>query len=243
MHKIERAVAAGAGDPEAATDVIPVKAGPRKKATRRARRVRGPADRGRPEHRVTKLLYYSVHSNREKDYELHPYNLAYADGGLYLTAYVPRYHQVRVFAVERIRRLTVLERGFTPVEDLTTEAFGHSLGVNRGQKPERIVIEFSRLAASSSASALASLPEARAAARRRHPPDAEGVPRLGAAHLGAGRGSHARVVAPVGAGRRDPASSSRKHGKATRRSWCSTRRCCSTARRRSEVAAAELTYA
>ena len=51
---------------------------------------------------------------------------------------------MRVFAVERIRRLTVLERGFTPVEDLTTEAFGHSLGVNRGGKPERIVIEFSR---------------------------------------------------------------------------------------------------
>jgi predicted DNA-binding transcriptional regulator YafY len=125
-------------------DVIQVKAAPRKKATAPkhdefvARLIEAATDR-----RVTKVLYFSVHSNREKDYELHPYNLAYADGGLYLTAYVPEYRQVRVFAVERVRRVTVLERGFTPVEDLTTEAFGHSLGVNRGGKPERIVVEFS----------------------------------------------------------------------------------------------------
>ena len=125
-------------------DVIQVKAAPRKKATAPkhdefvARLIEAATDR-----RVTKVLYFSVHSNREKDYELHPYNLAYAEGGLYLTAYVPEYRQVRVFAVERVRRVTVLERGFTPVEDLTTEAFGHSLGVNRGGKPERIVVEFS----------------------------------------------------------------------------------------------------
>ena len=125
-------------------DVIQVKAAPRKKITAPkhdefvARLIEAASDR-----RVTKVLYFSVHSNREKDYELHPYNLAYADGGLYLTAYVPEYRQVRVFAAERIRRVTVLERGFEPVEDLTTEAFGHSLGVNRGGKPERIVIEFS----------------------------------------------------------------------------------------------------
>ena len=125
-------------------DVIQVKAGPRKKSAPKHDEFVARLIAACAEHRVVKLLYYSVHSNREKDYELHPYNLAYAEGGLYLTAYVPEYHQVRVFAVERIQRLTVLERGFTPVEDLTTEAFGNSLGVNRGQKPERIVIEFSR---------------------------------------------------------------------------------------------------
>lgn len=94
------------------------------------------------ESRVCAMLYFSVHSDREKDYEVHPYHLAYAEGGLYLTAYVPEYRQIRVFAVERIRRVTVQARSFTPVEDVTAEAFGTSLGVNRGGKPEKIVIDF-----------------------------------------------------------------------------------------------------
>ena len=68
--------------------------------------------------------------------------MAYADGGLYLTAYVPEYRQVRVFAMERVRRVTVLAKGFTPGADLAADAFEGSLGVNRGGKPETIVIEF-----------------------------------------------------------------------------------------------------
>ncbi len=123
-------------------DVVQVKAGPRKNVTSPkhdefvARLIEAASD-----HRVAKVLYFSVHSNREKDYELHPYHIAYAEGGLYLTAYVPEYRQVRVFALERVRKVTLQERTFTPVKDLTTEAFGHSLGVNRGT-PERIVIQF-----------------------------------------------------------------------------------------------------
>ncbi|MGE0816249.1 MAG: helix-turn-helix transcriptional regulator [Vicinamibacterales bacterium] len=93
--------------------------------------------------RVCRVLYFSVHSNREKDYELHPYSLAYADGGLYLTAWVPEYRQVRVFAVERVRRVSLQTATFTPAADLSDGAFAQSLGVNRGGKPERIVVEFS----------------------------------------------------------------------------------------------------
>lgn len=94
------------------------------------------------ERKVCRLLYFSVHSAREKDYELHPYNVAYADGGLYLTAYVPEYRQVRVFAIERVRKVTVQAKGFTPGTDLAADAFDASLGVNRGGKPEKIVIDF-----------------------------------------------------------------------------------------------------
>lgn len=124
-------------------DVMQVKGAPLKRVTAPkhdefvARLIEAASER-----RVCTVLYFSVHSNREKDYELHPYNLAYADGGLYLTAYVPEYRQVRVFAVERIRRVTMQPRGFTPVEDLTGDAFDESLGVNRGGKVERIVIDF-----------------------------------------------------------------------------------------------------
>ena len=129
-------------------DVVQVKSAPRKNVTSPrhdefvARLIEGASDR-----RVAKVLYFSVHSNREKDYELHPYNIAYADGGLYLTAYVPEYRHVRVFALERVRKVTLLARTFAPVKDLTTEAFGHSLGVNRGT-PERIQIQFAPRVAS-----------------------------------------------------------------------------------------------
>lgn len=130
-------------------EVIHVKPAPRKKVTENrhdefvARLIEAAAER-----RVAKVLYFSVHSNREKDYELHPYSLGYADGGLYLTAFVPEYRQVRLFAVERVRRVQVQERHFTPVEDLTAEPFGQSLGVNRGQRAERIVVEFTPRVAS-----------------------------------------------------------------------------------------------
>ena len=83
------------------------------------------------ERKVCRVLYFSVHSDREKDYELHPYSLAYAEGGLYLSAWVPEYRMVRVFAAERIRRVTVLEKSFTPAVDMADDAFGQSLGVNR----------------------------------------------------------------------------------------------------------------
>ena len=66
---------------------------------------------------------------------------AYADGGLYLTAFVPEYRMVRTFAVERVRTFVETGAGFTPAGDLTGEPFGHSLGVNRG-KAEKMEIEF-----------------------------------------------------------------------------------------------------
>lgn len=91
--------------------------------------------------RAAAMRYFSASSNREKDYDVHPYHVVHADGGLYLIAFVPEYRQVRTFAAERIRRFVIVERRFDRTEDVSDEAFGHSLGVNRG-KPERIVVEF-----------------------------------------------------------------------------------------------------
>lgn len=97
--------------------------------------------------RVARMRYFSAGSGREKDYEVHPYHVAYHDGGLYLSAYVPEYRALRTFAMERLRRFTLLPAAFTPTEDLADDAFGHSLGVNQGA-PERIVIDFSPRVAS-----------------------------------------------------------------------------------------------
>jgi predicted DNA-binding transcriptional regulator YafY len=95
-------------------------------------------------HRQATIVYHSASSDRTKSYLLHPYRLAYAQGGLYLLAYVPEYGEVRTFALERIQELSLLEEGFTPdaaYAELADTAFPHSLGVHTGP-PERVEIEF-----------------------------------------------------------------------------------------------------
>jgi predicted DNA-binding transcriptional regulator YafY len=91
--------------------------------------------------RQATIVYYSKSSDRTKVYLVHPYRLAYAQGGLYLLAYVPEYGEVRTFAVERIREMSLLEERFTPIEALPDTAFPHSLGVHSGP-PERVELEF-----------------------------------------------------------------------------------------------------
>jgi predicted DNA-binding transcriptional regulator YafY len=91
--------------------------------------------------RQATLTYYSKSSDRTKSYLVHPYRLAYAQGGMYLLAYVPEYSEVRTFAAERIQSIALLEERFTPIEELPDAAFPHSLGVHSGP-PERVEVEF-----------------------------------------------------------------------------------------------------
>jgi predicted DNA-binding transcriptional regulator YafY len=94
--------------------------------------------------RQATITYHSKSSDRTKTYLVHPYRLAYAQGGMYLLAYVPEYGEVRTFAVERIQDLSLLEERFTPdvsYGELPDTAFPHSLGVHSGP-PERVEIAF-----------------------------------------------------------------------------------------------------
>ena len=93
------------------------------------------------QHRQATIVYHSKSSERTKRYIVHPYRLAYAQGALYLLAYVPEYSAVRTFAIERLQEMSLLEERFTPIEELPDAAFPHSLGVHSGA-PERIEIEF-----------------------------------------------------------------------------------------------------
>ncbi len=92
-------------------------------------------------HRLATLTYHSKASERTKSYLVHPYRLAYAQGGLYLLAYVPAYGEVRTFAVERIQDISLSGERFTPIEELPDEAFPNSLGVHSGP-PQAVEIEF-----------------------------------------------------------------------------------------------------
>ena len=92
-------------------------------------------------HRVASMRYHSVSSARVKDYVVHPYRLAFAQGGLYLLAYVPAYANVRTFAVDRIKTVSLEKQTFTPRHDVPEDIFANSLGVNTGP-PERVEIAF-----------------------------------------------------------------------------------------------------
>jgi predicted DNA-binding transcriptional regulator YafY len=91
--------------------------------------------------RVASMRYHSVSSGKVKDYLLHPYRLAFAQGGLYLLAYVPAYENIRTFAVDRITSVSLEKQTFTPPRDLPEDVFANSLGVNTGP-PERVEIAF-----------------------------------------------------------------------------------------------------
>jgi predicted DNA-binding transcriptional regulator YafY len=92
--------------------------------------------------RISTMRYYSAGSRATKSYEVHPYRISLAQGGVYLIAWVPKYDQFRTFAVERIEKLTVSETPFRKVKELPADVFGSSLGVFSAE-PERIELEFS----------------------------------------------------------------------------------------------------
>jgi proteasome accessory factor B len=82
--------------------------------------------------RIVTMRYSSQSSRRDKEYIVHPHRLVYAQGGLYLIAFVPAYSEVRTFAVERIGRLTPQSKTFEPIAELESDPFRDSLGVHRG---------------------------------------------------------------------------------------------------------------
>ena len=92
------------------------------------------------QHRRVQMRYYSLSSDREKEYTIEPYRVVFAQGALYVVAFVPEYAQTRTFALDRIKSLSLTEERFEPVED-EEEAFANSLGVHHGP-PEQIEIAF-----------------------------------------------------------------------------------------------------
>ena len=97
-------------------------------------------------HRVAHMKYNSISSGRMKEYTIHPYRLAFAQGGLYLLAFVPEYSDVRTFAVDRIAAVSLDKQTFTPTRAIPDDVFANSLGVNTGP-PSHVEIAFDKRAA------------------------------------------------------------------------------------------------
>ena len=83
-------------------------------------------------YRTCRMTYHSVSSGVVRDYLVHPYRLAFAQGGLYLLAYVPAYNDIRTFAVDRIASVSLEKQTFVPRERIGDEVFANSLGVHTG---------------------------------------------------------------------------------------------------------------
>jgi predicted DNA-binding transcriptional regulator YafY len=91
-------------------------------------------------HRRVEMRYHSFSSNRDKAYAVEPQRLVFAQGGLYLLAFVPEYNELRTFSVDRILGLSLTEDRFEP-KTLSEDAFAHSLGVHQGT-PVHVEIVF-----------------------------------------------------------------------------------------------------
>lgn len=121
--------------------VLTAKPGPRPQAGEAAAGVIDRLLEATLHHRVASMRYHSVSSGRVKDYVIHPYRLAFANGGLYLLAFVPAYGDIRTFAADRIASVSLDKQTFTPRRALDEDVFANSLGVNTGP-PARVEIEF-----------------------------------------------------------------------------------------------------
>ena len=103
--------------------------------------------RASAERRTVQMRYYSASRNTTTRREVDPYRLWYAGGALYLIAYDHRHREVRLFAVERIRSLTLtghpyqMPLGFD-LDDYVQDA----LVVMRG-KPIAVELAFSKFTA------------------------------------------------------------------------------------------------
>ena len=123
--------------------ILAAKPGPRTRAGGSSPDVVGRLLEATLHYRVARMKYHSVSSARIKDYLIHPYRLAFAQGGLYLLAYVPEYKDVRTFAVDRIASISLDKQSFTPSRTIPDDVFGNSLGVNTGP-PSHVEIAFDK---------------------------------------------------------------------------------------------------
>ena len=97
--------------------------------------------------RTAQIRYFSASRNTTTRREVDPYRLWYASGGLYLIAYDHLRKDVRMFAVERIRSITLTDHPYQmPLGFEVEEYVQDTLMVMRGRRIE-VELLFSKTAA------------------------------------------------------------------------------------------------
>ncbi|MGE0681646.1 MAG: helix-turn-helix transcriptional regulator [Candidatus Binatia bacterium] len=94
--------------------------------------------------RTIQMRYYSASRDRVDRREVDPYRLWYTDGALYLIGYCHRRQEARIFAVDRIRSLTLTNHPWQLPLGFDVDAYVHdALVVMRG-KPIDVTLRFDR---------------------------------------------------------------------------------------------------
>lgn len=98
------------------------------------------AMRGR---RSVRITYYTASRDECAERLVDPYHLHFRDGAWYLIGYCHWRREIRIFAVDRIRELTVTKVNFIPDPEFNIEGYlGHSLGIERGGEPVTVAVRF-----------------------------------------------------------------------------------------------------
>jgi predicted DNA-binding transcriptional regulator YafY len=91
--------------------------------------------RATAERRTVQIRYFSASSGKTGRREVDLYHIWYAAGGLYLIGYCHSRRDVRMFAVERIRSLTITDHAYQLPLDFDVEAYVQdALVVMRGRQ-------------------------------------------------------------------------------------------------------------
>lgn len=115
-------------------EFLSVRFGPHK-AYRAHREVIDRASRAIADRRTVQIRYLSASSSKTGRREVDPYHLWYAAGGLYLIGHCHRRRDVRMFAVERIRSLTITDHAYQLPLGFDVEAYVQdALVVMRGRQ-------------------------------------------------------------------------------------------------------------
>ena len=90
------------------------------------------------------IEYYTISRQEETSRRVAPYNIWLFDGSFYLIGFCKKRNEVRMFALDRIKTLTISDEIFEKPEDFNIEEFmSSSFGVFQGE-PEKVKIHFAK---------------------------------------------------------------------------------------------------
>lgn len=90
------------------------------------------------------IEYYTMSRQEQTKRRVAPYNIWLFDGSFYLIGFCKKRNDIRLFALDRIKALSLSDEPFEKPEDFNIEAFmSTSFGVFQGQ-PQKVKIQFAK---------------------------------------------------------------------------------------------------
>ena len=93
--------------------------------------------------RVIEIIYYTMSRKKSHQRKVAPYRVWFHDGGFYLIGHCKWRDGIRIFAVDRIKKIHLTDEAFEVPEEFDVDSFMRgSFGVYHGQ-PEKVKVLFS----------------------------------------------------------------------------------------------------